>query len=183
MSLAEQISFGSFFVSAMALAISLLSFLVSYFNFRRDTSRLCVVLNVGWKVSSGPVYDPKKEYINVQVLNIGRRPEFVNMVSVAFPDGSTGLVVDGLLNQKKVGEGDAPANFLVERDGMKAFKQQWAGAIFVVRTASGYQVRSRFLSKTPKNCEHLHYFKKLKMRAQTRFRHRWAFKNRVLLSD
>lgn len=157
-----------------------LGLLIALFSYFRDRSRLWVVVKTNWLVKNSPQHKPTEHHVIVTVSNIGRRPEYIEMVVGIFPSGDSGTFSDTFFNPNDTQEGSQPRKYLAIQSSLPNLVNQWPGFFVLVRTSSGRQYRSRFLSVGPKNGKHFSWLGKVKMRVQSMIKNRWAFRRRFL---
>jgi hypothetical protein len=155
-----------------------LGLLLSVLTYWRDRARLWVSLMPDMRVQNSSKYDSSKRYLVVTVSNIGRRPEYVDLVAVLQADGTSGTVADVFFSPNEVYEGHTPAKYLIDQSSIAGFASQWAGIAVVVRTSSGRQYRSRYLQRPPKEAKPLSWLERFALRIGTRVKHGWAFRRR-----
>lgn len=154
--------------------------IVSLLTYLRDRPRLWVSMMPDMKVQNSPTYDSTKRYLVVTVSNIGRRPEYVEVVALLQPDGTSGTIADVFFNPNEVYEGKAPAKYLIDQSSISGFSSHWPGVAVLVRTSSGRQYRARYLQQAPKDCDILPWYQRFLLRRRTRVKHPWAFRRRFL---
>lgn len=157
-----------------------LGLLISVLTYLRDRPRLWVSMAADMRIHNSEKYDPEKVFLVATVSNVGRRPEYVELVALLHPDGQCGMVNDVFFNPNEVQEGKPPAKYLVEQDLITGLEQQWPGILALVRTSSGRQYRSRFLHSPPRSCPAIGFIPKFRLRLSTRRKHPWAFRRRFL---
>jgi hypothetical protein len=151
---------------------------LSILNFLRDRAALHVDVRLNMLVKNQNQYDETKDHAVITVTNIGRRPAFISIVGLLFPDGTNCILSDIFYNPKQAKEGEAPCQFLCEQDMLENFNSIWPGVFCFVRTSTGQQYRSKFLSDIPKGGVKVNWITKQKLKLQTLWRHRWALKRR-----
>ena len=153
---------------------------MSIFNFLRDRAILHVGISVNKIIKNSPQYSEDKTYVVVEVINIGRRPAFISIVALLFPDGQNAVLSDIFFNPKSTKEGEEPRQFLCEQESIHQLPTQWAGTYCLVRTSAGKQFRSKFLNILPTGATEIGWFGKQNLRVQAMYRNRWALKSKLL---
>ena len=132
-----------FGVSALVLGI---------LNYNRDKGRTRVTLQ--WDMSSygDPRYDEDKLYGVVTVTNTGRRPVYISRVALKLPkdykDYSYLLLRDGIAGQK-LAEGDSPAMFSIDEDGLERYAKDWKKIRAQVSVSTGRKYLSKKVKEIP----------------------------------
>jgi hypothetical protein len=125
--------------SILGMVFGTAGFTISVLNYLRDRPRVKVILQ--WNM-----VDPQTNEVKglVRVTNIGRRPIFICIAALEVPDG-----VDFILNDSvvgiKLGEGEKPAGFLFNHDGMAKYSNKWREIRAFVVDSTG----KRYTSKRP----------------------------------
>jgi hypothetical protein len=174
MTLSEMVALIASFVG-MGTGIAGLT--LSIINFRQDRPKLWVTVKPNMRALNAKDYDSTKDYMVIELVNIGRRPAYLSMVAGLVPDGRNFLVNDAIRKPQKIGEGDPPAQFLVDQSDLNAYREKWPGVYILARTADGRQY-GRFINEKPKGFPDVTW--KFPLRLQNRWRHRWSRKRRVL---
>jgi hypothetical protein len=154
--------------------------LLSVLNYLRDRAALHVDVRINMLVKNAANYNDGKRHIVVTVTNIGRRPAYISLVGLLFPDGTNYTLSDILFNPKHAKEGEAPCQFLCEQEGIENFNEQWPGVYCLVRTSTGLQFRSRFLQDVPTGGNSVNWLSRQKLRFSTLLHHKWALKKRLI---
>jgi hypothetical protein len=173
MEISHLVAVAGVITGSAGLAISLLAY-------GRDRAKLWVDFQPDQRVHNSLIYDGEKIYCIATVTNVGRRPVFIGTVAVLFPDGRNAVLHDHLLDPVGFKEGDAPKHYMIEQALLEKFDEQWSAIFVLVRTSSGYQYRSRFLSKKPKGGKEVGIFGRVWLRLKMRWNIRWAFRSKVL---
>jgi hypothetical protein len=161
-------------IGAITGSLGLLLGILTYF---RDRSLLIVTVDLDMRVHNAPQYNSELSHIVIYVSNAGRRPEYVTLVGVLFPDGRNAIVNDVFHNPNEVVEGGPPRQYMSEQRLLQDFDDLWPGTLFFVRTASGRQYRAPFLRVGPKSGKKINWFLRWMMRLQTSAKFPWAFKS------
>ena len=114
-------------VAVCGLGFGLAGFVLSVLNFWRDNPRVCVELYWDLSAKPGTHYEPNIRYGVVSVANVGRRPIYVSHAALKLPKGygeSHLILVEGIAG-KKLQEGDEPARFKIDQNGMEKYAADW----------------------------------------------------------
>ncbi len=133
-------------ISIVAITISVLSLLISFFNFRRDNYK--VVVDLDW--DSGKFYvgmqsNVKKTWGTITVSNRGRRPIYIRSVGIKYPDDERifNLLDENKIDGVKLGEHDAPIIIKVSQDwNIKRYAKDWNKLYDVAFDISGKEYKS-----------------------------------------
>lgn len=100
---------------------------LSITNYLRDNPKVTVTLLWDMSVTDNPRYDRNKLWGMVSVANVGRRPIYVRIANLKLPKGhrNSHLVLSEGIEGKRLAEGDAPAIFMVNQDGMQEYAKDW----------------------------------------------------------
>lgn len=131
-------------VGAYGAIVATVGLVISIFNYFRDRAKIVIVYGLNYYVKNMPGYDPRKQYIAIDVINRGRRP--VRLGNAAFKALSPGslLINDSLLRPVTLTEENPKTTFLIEQDGVDLNKMWY----IVVYDAAGRQYR-KYLTHFP----------------------------------
>lgn len=131
----------------LGMLLGTAGFVMSLMNYLRDKPRVRVVLQWDMKdTGTGAMMGL------VRVSNVGRRPVFISAVALEVPKGFeySHLVLMDAVAGKKLGEGDAPAVFMVKYDAdLNKYSRVWRDLRGYVEDSAGGEYRSKKLPKNP----------------------------------
>jgi hypothetical protein len=133
-------------VAAMfGMVLGTAGFVMSMKNYLRDRPRVVVTLR--WDMVE-PLSGTKSGV--VQVTNVGRRPIFISVVALQVPEGFkyTHLVLKKSMPGQKLSEGDAPAAFLANYDGLTRYAARWRDVRGYAEDSAGGKYLSKKLPKS-----------------------------------
>jgi len=132
-----------FGVSALVLGI---------LNYSRDKGRITVTLQWDMSTYGDPRYDEDRLYGVVTITNIGRRPVYISHVALKLPkkynDDSYLVLRDGIAGQK-LAEGDPPAMFPIDQDGLEKYAKGWKKIRAQVSMSTGRKHLSKKVKEIP----------------------------------
>jgi hypothetical protein len=140
-------------VSVFSLLISISSFVVSYLNFRRDKYK--VVVDLDWdngKHHIGMRSNVVETWGAIFVRNEGRRPVFIRLVGIKYPDDERvfNLLENDKVDGVKLSEGDAPIVVKIPHDALlKRHANVWEKLYAVAYDVSGKEYKSEKSWKKP----------------------------------
>ncbi len=121
-------------------------------NYLRDKPYVRVRLAWGYQIANSIEYDKIKLWGLVTVTNCGRRPIYITSVSITLSKQFKNrrlLILESIKGQK-LGEGDAPATFLLDEDNLtKEYVPHWREMRAVVYDSSGKKYSSRRVKEEP----------------------------------
>jgi hypothetical protein len=126
-------------------------------NYLRDKPYVRVRLACGYQITNSTEYDKNKLYGLVTVTNSGRRPIYITSVSITFAKQFKNrrlLILESIKGQK-LGEGDAPATFLLDEDNLtNEYAPHWREMRAVVYDSSGKKYFSHRVKEEPSWVKH-----------------------------
>lgn len=141
MSISEAVSFAGLLLGTVGTVLGV-------FNFFRDRGKLVIRLQWDMAVTGEP---EEKRVGCITVTNTGRRAIFMSHVALQLPKGgefSHFLIRDGLKGQK-LSEGDPPAVFSVDQDGLEQYANEWKNIRAQVSDSTGKEWLSKKVTVTP----------------------------------
>jgi hypothetical protein len=130
---------------------------IGILNYLRDKPKVMVRLSWGNRIANSPVHDDSKLWGLVTVTNSGRRPIYITSVSISLPkefSGSQLLLLDSI-EGRKLGEGDAPATFLLDQGNLTSeYVPHWKKMCAVVYDSSGKKYFSDPVKEQPSWAKH-----------------------------
>lgn len=121
---------------------------IGVFNFWRDKGKLVVRLQ--WDMAN--TGEPEEKRVGcITVTNSGRRAIFMPHVALRLPKSgeySHFLIHDGLKGQK-LSEGDPPAVFPVDQEGLEQYANEWKDIRAQVSDSTGKEWLSKKISVVP----------------------------------
>lgn len=132
----------------LGLIFGLIGTSIGVFNFWRDKSKLVVRLQWDMAVTGEP---EEKRVGCITVTNTGRRAIFMSHVAIRLPKGgeySHFLIRDGLKGQK-LSEGDPPAVFSVDYEGLELYANEWKNVRAQVSDSTGQEWISKKATVIP----------------------------------
>ncbi len=118
---------------------------LSYF---RDRPKIIVTLKWDMAVTDNPTYDPNRLWGVVTVTNIGRRTIFISAAALDF--GKSYDHISVLLDSVrgiKLAEGDLPATFMIDQNGLEEYKKNWKNIRAKVQNSAGKTYYSKKVNK------------------------------------
>ncbi len=108
--------------ATIGMVLGTAGFVMSLMNYLRDRPNVKVTLK--WDMTS--IRNGQLDGV-VRVVNVGRRPVFISIVALQVPKGfkHTHLVLKESIPGEKLSEGDKPAGFLVNYEGLKQYAGKW----------------------------------------------------------
>lgn len=129
----------------LGMVLGTAGFIMAFLNYLRDRPKVKVTLK--WDMK-----EPRGGQIAgvVRVANLGRRPVFISIVALQVPDGFkySHLVLKESIPGQKLSEGDAPAGFLANYDGLKQYAAKWRDVRGYAEDSAGGKYLSKKLPKT-----------------------------------
>jgi len=141
MPISEAVGVGGFFLGTVGTVLGVM-------NFLRDQGKLVVRLQWDMAITGEP---DNKRVGCITVTNTGRRAIFMSHVALRLPKGgelSHFLIRDGL-NGQKLSEGDPPAVFPVDQEGMEIYAHEWKEVLAQVSDSTGKEWLSKKVSVIP----------------------------------
>lgn len=121
-------------------------------NYLRDKPKVRVRLSWDRRIANSALHDPKKLWGVVAVTNYGRRPIYITSVLIPLPkqfSGSVLLLLEGI-EGRKLGEGDAPASFMIDQINLTSeYVPHWKKMRAVVFDSSGKKYTSPRVKEQP----------------------------------
>jgi hypothetical protein len=126
-------------LGSAALAVSILTYL-------RDRPKLKVTLL--WDMTDTAT---GKQMGLVRVTNVGRRAAHLGAVALVLPSKyeHSHLLLGDAVKGKRLEEGDAPAPFLVNYDGLAQYKSDWKKIRACAEDSAGRSYYSEYPTKKP----------------------------------
>lgn len=121
---------------------------IGVFNFWRDKGKLVVRLQWDMAITGE---SEGKQVGCITVTNSGRRAVFMSHVALRLPKGhehSHFLIREGLKGQK-LSEGDPPAVFPVDQEGLEQYAKEWKDVRAQVSDSTGKEWLSKKISVAP----------------------------------
>jgi len=118
---------------------------LSVLNYLRD--RACITVTLDWDMKNSQTGETMGL---IRATNTGRRPVFINVVSLGLPRGSrfTHLVMLDSIGGTKLGEGEQPMSVPVKYDGSLAeYSGIWRNMRACATDSTGKKHYSRFPAK------------------------------------
>ena len=115
-------------ITALTGALTGIAALVlSITNYLRDRPKIRVTLLWDMSITPNPLFDSKKKWGLVAVANVGRRPIYVRIANLKLPKGykNSHLVLNDGIAGKCLAEGDAPASFTINQEGLQEYAKDW----------------------------------------------------------
>lgn len=108
---------------------------LSYF---RDRPKVVVTLQWDMAVTDNQVYDSHKLWGIVRVTNIGRRPIYISAAALDFGKSYDHIeILRESIRGEKLGEGDPPATFIANQEGLDQYAMHWKKARAMVQDSAG----------------------------------------------
>jgi hypothetical protein len=136
-------------LSAIAAGVGMVlgtaGFVMSLMNYLRDRPRVKVTLK--WDLTE--VNTGRKSGV-VKVANVGRRPVHIGAVALQVPKGfkDTHLLLRDSIPGRTLSEGDPPAGFLVNCDGLEQYAKVWRDVRGYAEDSAGGKYLSEKLPET-----------------------------------
>ena len=129
----------------IGMVLGTAGFVISWMNYVRDRPRVRVTLK--WDMTDSATH---VQMGLVKVVNVGRRPVFISIVSLELPKGfkETHLVLRDSIQGQKLSEGDAPAVFQVNYDGLQQYSSVWRKIRAYVEDSAGGEYHSSELAES-----------------------------------
>ncbi len=117
-------------------------------NYFRDKAKVVVTLQWDMAIIDD---DEDKRIGCITATNTGRRAIFISHVALCLLKGNeiSHFLIQGGLKGQKLSEGDAPAVFPVEQDGLEEYANHWKAIIAQVSDSTGKVWKSKKLGKQP----------------------------------
>ncbi|GAJ19821.1 unnamed protein product, partial [marine sediment metagenome] len=125
---------------------------IGILNYLRD--RINIKATLQWDMAAYGNFsdDPNKLWGVITVTNAGRRTAYISHISLKLPkhskDYSHLLLREGIAGQK-LAEGDPPAYFQINQDGLENYSKYWRKICAEVSVSTGKKVYSKRIKKTP----------------------------------
>lgn len=132
----------------LGLIFGLIGTSIGVFNFLRDKGKLVVWLQ--WDMAKTGESEEKRVGC-ITVTNTGRRAIFMSHVALRLPKGgeySHFLIHDGLKGLK-LSEGDPPAVFPVDQEGLEQYANEWKMIRAQVSDSTGKEWLSKKVTVAP----------------------------------
>lgn len=132
----------------VGLVFGLVGTIIGVSNYFRDRAKLVVVLNWDIAITEG---NPDKRFGCITITNTGRRAIYISHVALCLPKGSefSHFLIQGGLKGQKLSEGDPPAVFRIEQDGLEDYVDCWNQIIGQVGDSTGRVWLSKKVRKIP----------------------------------
>lgn len=132
----------------LGLIFGLIGTSIGVFNFWRDKGKLVVRLQWDMAIAG----EPEEERVGcITVTNSGRRAIFMSHVALRLPKGAENshfLIREGLKGQK-LSEGDPPAVFPVDQEGLEQYANEWKTIRAQVSDSTGKEWFSKKVTVAP----------------------------------
>jgi len=139
-------------IAISGLIIAIPGLVLGILNYLRDQSNLNVTLQWDMKSVKPELKGEEKMWGLVTVTNCGRRPVYISHIALRLPkkykDYSHLLLREGISGQRLV-EGDAPATFLIDSEGMEKYNKDWKKIRAEVSMSTGKKKLSDKIKKIP----------------------------------
>jgi len=135
-------------IGLLGLIFGLIGTAIGVSNYLRDRAKVVVTLQWDMAVTGE---DKNKKFGCITITNTGRRAIFISHVALRLPKGgehSHFLIREGLKGQK-LSEGDAPAIFPIEQEGLEKYENNWRNIIAQVSDSTGKEWISKKVMKYP----------------------------------
>jgi len=141
MPISEAVGFGGFLLGTAGTVLGVM-------NFLRDQGKLVVRLQWDMVITGEP--DDKRVGC-ITVTNTGRRAIFMSHVALRLPKGGehSHFLIRDELNGQKLSEGDPPAVFPVDQEGLELYASQWQKVLAQVSDSTGKEWLSKKVSVIP----------------------------------
>jgi hypothetical protein len=132
--------------AVVGMVLGTAGFVMSLINYLRDRPKVKVLLK--WNMAL--VGDSSKQMGIVRVTNVGRRPIYISVAALQVPKGFkyTHLILKESMPGHKLSEGDAPATFSVNYDGLAQYAKHWRKVRGYVEDSAGKKYLSEKLPET-----------------------------------
>ena len=132
----------------LGLIFGLIGTTIGVSNYFRDRAKVVVTLR--WDMSMIDD-DPENKIGCITVTNTGRRAIFISHVALRLPKGNefSHFLIQGGLKGQKLSEGDSPAVFPVEQEGLEKYANQWRNIIAQVSDSTGKEWVSKKVKQPP----------------------------------
>lgn len=122
-------------------------------NYIRDQTNIAVTLNWDMKTVRIPNVNENKLWGLITVTNCGRRPVYINHVTLRLPkknkkDYSHLILRNGMFGQK-LAEADPPATFEIDPDFMEEYSKDWKKIRAEIILSTGKTKLSKRVKKKP----------------------------------
>ena len=130
------------------LLFGLIGTSLGLFNYLRDKGHIVVLLQ--WDMATTDE-DAAKRVGCITVTNTGRRAIFMSHVALRLPKGGeiSHFLIQGGLKGKKLSEGDPPAVFPVDQDGLETYADMRQKIIAQVSDSTGKEWLSKKVQTIP----------------------------------
>ena len=136
------------FASLLAIIFGLTGAILGALSYFRDKAKILITLQWDMKITNNPEYDENKFWGFVKVTNIGRRPIFISSVALALPKKYDYVfILFESIGGKKLGEGDPPATYFINQEGLEKYAKDWKKIRAQVKESTGKIYSSRKIKK------------------------------------
>jgi len=135
-------------VALLGLIFGLIGTIISLLNYWRDRAKVVVFLK--WDMTATREIE-EKTFGCITITNTGRRSIFISHVALRLPKGEefSHFLIQGGLKGQTLSEGDAPAVFLVEQEGLDKYASNWHKIHAQVSDSTGKDWLSKKVIKRP----------------------------------
>jgi len=135
-------------IALLGLIFGLIGTIIGVSNYWRDRAKLIVFLK--WDMAMTGK-DEGKRFGCITVTNTGRRAIFISHVALRLPkeEEYSHFLIQGGLKGQKLAEGDAPAVFPLEQEGLKEYASNWRNIIAQVSDSTGKEWVSKKVMECP----------------------------------
>jgi hypothetical protein len=130
----------------LGMLLGTAGFIIGLMNYLRDRPIVKVFLK--WDMTE---VGPNQNLFGVlRVTNVGRRPIYISVAALQVPKGFTytHLILKESMPGTKLSEGDAPATFMVNYDGLGQYAKHWRKVRGYVEDSAGHKYFSKKLPKS-----------------------------------
>jgi hypothetical protein len=129
----------------LGMVLGTAGFVMSLMNYLRDRPKVKVSLK--WDMTE---VGSNKVMGLVRVTNVGRRPIHISVVALQVPKGfkHSRLILKKSMPGQKLSEGDAPAAFPVNHDGLEQYSKNWREVRAYAEDSAGGKYLSKKLPKS-----------------------------------
>lgn len=135
-------------IGLLGLIFGLIGTVIGVFNVLRDRGKLVVRLQWDMAITGEP---NDKRVGCITVTNTGRRAIFMSHVALRLPQGEeiSHFLIQGGLKGQKISEGDPPAVFPVDQDGLEQYAGNWEEILAQVSDSTGKEWLSKKVQAIP----------------------------------
>jgi len=132
----------------LGLIFGLIGTCIGVFNYLRDRGNLVVRLQWDMAITGEP---EEKRVGCITVTNTGRRAIFMSHVALRLPKGEeiSHFLIQGGLKGQKLSEGDPPAVFPADQNGLEVYADKWQKIVAQVSDSTGKEWFSRKVESIP----------------------------------